>query len=188
MPILYYLIFSHFVADYLLQPNWLARFKKGSFWGVLIHILLVWLTMGIVLIPYLYAVEIWYAIFAITLVHLGVDYGKLQMKERYPKKDARWFYFIDQLLHIGFIVFIGLHAVNGIDPQALPEAVAKWYANAPLAIYAIGLILVTYTYDVTQYVVKDQKHHLDYERDYYGMIFRGSIWSVLFVVGMIVAK
>ena len=68
MSILFYLFLSHFLADYLFQPAWLARLKQQSFFGVLIHGFFIWFTMVVVLIPYLYSAATWYGITTIALL------------------------------------------------------------------------------------------------------------------------
>lgn len=186
MPLPYYLILSHFIGDYLLQPHWLIRIKNKSPWGIVIHGIFIGLTMLVILIPYLYSPEIWYAIAAISILHIVIDYGKIEMRRQCPKMNVPVMYLIDQGLHLGVIFLIGFNGVAGIMPQTLPEPLMSWYRNPWLIHYVLMLVVVTYPYDVTRYVFRQTP--LPYQRDYYGMILRGSLVSFVFLFGFILTR
>ncbi|MBI5412018.1 DUF3307 domain-containing protein [Candidatus Peregrinibacteria bacterium] len=188
MYILLYLFLSHFLADYLFQPNWLARFKKRAFAGTLVHGLIVGFVMMVVLIPYLYSPAVRYGIAAITLMHVVIDYGKVKIAKAHPKTDGRVLYILDQILHLALIVLIGIVAIGPIAPQSIPQAVAQWYSNAWFLAYLLALVIGTYFYDVTRYIFSRHAGQLDYKRDYYGMALRATIVTLGFLLAWIVVR
>jgi len=138
------LVFAHAVADFLLQPGWMARGKRAP-GPLLLHTAIVagssWLALGLPLHP---------AIFVLTLLHLATDLLKV-----WALGDRLGGFLADQALHLATILGLalwlpGLYALGlWANPPAplpagtladLPEAML-WGAGAILATVAGGHVV-----------------------------------------------
>lgn len=134
----YLFLFAHLVADFMLQPLWLVRRKKG--WdGLCIHVGLVLLCM-LALIPLDPAVaQLWPTMLAISAVHLGADRWKVRYADRLMRPPLVPF-LLDQVIHVVTLIVAlslslpaeqvwSLHA----SPLALPAVYAISYLVAAFA-------------------------------------------------------
>lgn len=141
-----HLIFSHMLADYVLQTDWLAA-RKGQFFprevaswdGLLLHGLVVWL-MSLAVLPG-YLGTLWPYVTVIALVHTFQDGVKAWAT---PRLQVHSFipYALDQMLHLSLIlVFQGVWAgrVNPPPPTA----------ETDLMILGASLVAVTRLYEVS---------------------------------------
>ncbi len=141
-----HLVFSHLIADYLLQTNWLAE-RKGRFdlrsirsWdGLLLHGGMVWLVSLAVLPEYIGI--LWPHITLFALVHTLQDAAKPAVS---PRLSTIPFvtYMGDQALHMALI--LGFQALVGgmISPPPDPQVSRLMWAGAVL-------IAVTRFYEVS---------------------------------------
>ena len=141
-----HLVFSHLVADYLLQTNWLAErkarfdFRKPRTWdGLLLHISMVWLVSLAVLPDYI--ALIWPQITLLALVHMSQDAFKSWTTLKLPIPPALG-YFVDQALHLLAIVIFQLAVGQFLVPA--PDAL-----QIRLLVGGITLILLTRFYEVS---------------------------------------
>lgn len=141
-----HLVFSHLVADYLLQTNWLAerkaRFDIRDFrsWdGLLLHITMVWLVSLAVLPDYIGL--IWPQITLLALVHMSQDAVKSWTTIKLPIPPALG-YFADQALHLVAIVIFQILVGQHLTP---PPGVLQ----IRLLVGGISLILITRFYEVS---------------------------------------
>jgi len=141
-----HLIFSHLLADYILQTNWLAA-RKGQFiareihsWdGLALHGLMVWL-MSLAVLPRQIA-ALWPYITILALIHTFQDGLKVWISSRlhiHPFIP----YLVDQLLHLITILIFQAAVVNYIIPRPGPDE--SW-------VMALGasLIAITRFYEVS---------------------------------------
>ena len=141
-----HLVFSHLVADYLLQTNWLAE-RKAHFdlhnprsWnGLLLHITMVWLVSLAVLPDYM--ALIWPQITILALVHMSQDAVKSWTTIKLPISPALG-YFVDQALHLVAIVIFQLAVGQFLVPAPDPLQIR-------LLTGGITLILITRFYEVS---------------------------------------
>lgn len=91
---------SHIIADFLLQPKWLASWKEKHFSGVLLHALIHALVMSVLLLPN--QPRIFVMIFFIAAFHAVID----QLKISYQKKQTSFApaFFLDQIAHFAIII------------------------------------------------------------------------------------
>jgi hypothetical protein len=102
MIILVKLILAHLLGDFLLQPDsWVdaKEERKLSAWQLYVHVLI---HFGLVMIL-INDLTFWKWAFLIAVTHFIIDTAKLFMQK---KKTKRRYFFIDQLLHILFILLI----------------------------------------------------------------------------------
>lgn len=98
------LFLAHLAADFLLQPNWLVRWKEKNVFGVISHAAVHTVTMTVFLLPF--RPEIFVMILAIALLHGGID----QLKIAATKKKHRSLGLfekalaLDQLAHLLILI------------------------------------------------------------------------------------
>lgn len=175
MEILLLLYLAHFVGDYPLQSNWVYLQKIRSIQGGLWHILDLFVAYLLCLSPFLYIKEIWFAIGIILLIHFFQDVVKVQFnKELDHERES---YFVDQFLHIFFSTLIYFWVLAPLG-HLTPLFGAEIFLNPTNIIYAIGLVLVTYFVDVTQYVIYSTQ--AAFKRNYGYLIKSALIYSTIF--------
>ncbi|NTW97484.1 MAG: DUF3307 domain-containing protein, partial [Oscillochloris sp.] len=141
----YLFLLAHLVADFMLQPLWLVRRKRG--WdGLLIHVGIVLLCM-LALIPLEpTARALWPTMLAISVVHLAADRWKVRYADRLLRPPFVAFV-LDQVIHAATLIVAlslvlpteqvwSLHA----SPLAQPAIYAACYLVAAFAA-PIGLIV-----------------------------------------------
>ena len=100
--ILIKILFAHLIGDFFLQPtSWVKdkeakKLKSGKLYlHICIHIFLIFAVF--------FSFDVWRMAIVIGVVHFAIDVLKLYLQ---TKKNARWLFFIDQLLHVVAIVLI----------------------------------------------------------------------------------
>lgn len=131
-------VFSHMLADYTLQTNWLAVRKAKTWNGLFIHGFVVFLFTSL-LIPRDIGV-VWPIIVAISIVHTIQDTAKVRLTP-YLKVHPVYSYFADQFLHLLLIFLVQPLFVGQITIPSLQESLF-------MAVGA-GFIAVTRAYDVS---------------------------------------
>ena len=100
-----YLIISHLISDFILQPKRLVQWKIKSMLGILVHVLIVGLVSIIVLYPYINYYQFWIVILLIGIVHFFTDQAKINIE---LKRDASDIPFIaDQGIHFLSLILAG---------------------------------------------------------------------------------
>jgi hypothetical protein len=144
------LFFSHLVADYPLQPDWMAR-NKGKL-GVLILHASVHLAVLLIL-----AGEarwlLWPYLLILSVAHFWIDFGKLAL-QRYRPDWVIKLYATDQSLHLISIALIAYLIEQRFTGLLLPGATSFF-------IYASGYLLVTYVWYISERVMvsSDSEYH-----------------------------
>lgn len=131
MIILVKLILAHLLGDFLLQPDsWVdAKEEKKLFaWQLYVHALIHFALIMVLV----YDITFWKWALLLAVFHLIIDVAKLFMQK---KKTKRTYFFVDQLLHLLFILVIWV-LYNKIP--IVPEGQTGQYYIALLAfLYAI---------------------------------------------------
>lgn len=126
------LIFAHLLGDYLLQFNFLARWKARSLWGVVAH-------GGIVTLMTLACASLvdpawWRYAALIGITHTGIDVVRARLIHA---KNTTWdliYFLFDQVIHIGIII---------LTVTLRPVTAAGGHAVAPKVLaLAIGYLLL----------------------------------------------
>jgi hypothetical protein len=112
----WYLLLAHFIADYPLQPNWMARNKRKPhvmFGHISIHFLVMLLLAGEA------RRAVWPFLLALAMTHLVIDIGKETVHWLRPA----WVigpYVIDQLFHYLTIFLTGAWIAGQAGQVELP--------------------------------------------------------------------
>lgn len=97
MHLLTTLLLAHLFADFPLQSNSLARLKKSSIRGVLIHVLIY---MGATALLLQQPLRYWPLVLGLGLAHFVIDAGKII----FQSQRAILSFIVDQLLHVTTVV------------------------------------------------------------------------------------
>lgn len=171
------LIFAHLLGDYLLQFNFLARWKARSLWGVVAHGGMVTLTTlacaGLVDPGW------WRYAALIGVTHTLVDVVRARLIHTTNTTWDLIYYLFDQAIHIGIIILtVTLH----------PAAVAGGRAVAPKVLaFAIGYaLLLQPAWVLLRFIVRgvwgpEAAPHLGVGEKYAPMIERVLIASLVLV-------
>jgi uncharacterized protein DUF3307 len=170
----YSLILSHFLGDFPLQSNWMAR-RKTNFWVLFLHMSIHFILM-VVLVGNIRLV-IWPHLLLLALVHMGQDRLKLSLSKQWPAQRVTLF-IIDQLLHY-FFIWVLVMWIQTIAPNLVNAQNQSW------VIIAIAFTVATYTW----YVVEQVIFHADSEYMNYiektkipRMLARGGLVSLFFIL------
>jgi len=109
------LLFGHFLADFTLQTNFLAEWKRHSFRGLLVHVAIhpicylaltlplvnhTWLALGSV------KLNGWMIILILTVLHFAEDWFRITMVNKNYLPDNTFFYLWDQIVHILVLILL----------------------------------------------------------------------------------
>ena len=136
------LLFAHFLGDFLLQTDWIAR-KKGNFWVLGLHVAIVFALMFL-LVGDVRAL-IWPYLLFIAVTHLVQDRGKILLTQ-WNQRARVAFFFLDQLLHI--VIILGVLAWFNMQHGPLPASDKPYWA-----IIGLVLLLVTNVWFITERVI-----------------------------------
>jgi hypothetical protein len=107
MALLWRLLLAHLIADFPLQTDSVFAVKKGRGWGVFLHGTIFGLVAILLAKPFLKMEAVWGGLFILWLSHIAIDKGKLILVGG-GRNDHLAYFLLDQALHIGSVVLIGL--------------------------------------------------------------------------------
>lgn len=93
------LFIAHLVADFLLQPKWLAEWKEKKNAGIAVHAAIHGVVMALFILPNTLNAAL--AILGITLLHGIVD--SLKIKYQTKMKEPDFPFMLDQIIHWGVL-------------------------------------------------------------------------------------
>jgi hypothetical protein len=138
----WHLLLAHFLADFPLQPNWMAR-QKVRPWVLLLHVLTHFAVMLAVVFPA--SVTWWLYLLLIGALHFAIDAVKNWFTVHRPQW-VTWPYLIDQAAHCLSIFLVNRWAAG----QVLGSSP---YLNTHQAVAGVGFVLVTFVFLITERVI-----------------------------------
>jgi hypothetical protein len=169
------LLLAHLLGDYPLQSEWLIE-NKRRFWGLSLHIAIHLAVM--VLVVGVASIEAWPKLLVLALFHFILDLTKSRLFSRWPKMEALQ-YVVDQILHILAIFLVAGWIESDLDPTLLP-------VNNLWPIYAIGYLLVTYVWYISErlFTARDDKYQEELEQHFWSrMVTRGLLLTFFLFAG-----
>ena len=165
MDIFWRLLFGHLLADFTFQTNFINRWKRTHFAGLLVHCLIHPICYSILTWPFLGEYWIdnplirltgWSCLLIVFLIHLLEDWWRVYTIFRYGMPDNTIFFLWDQIIHYSVIfAVVPLALTNEAATGLIPE---KWPVLGCL------FVLITHGCTVTVYFL---------EKDLYGVEFPG---------------
>ena len=183
MNIFWRLVLGHFLADFTLQFDVVARLKRKNFWGMLLHCLthyaasvaLTWPYMGDVWVTvWGLPVSGWWAQFLMFATHLAIDETRLYSM-RVGYRDNTLSFLVDQALHI-YVLFM----ITPVFQQRTLQQGGKW-----VMIAAMFVLVTHFTTVLIYFVEKDLygKAFPCFDEKYFLMFERLVLWAFFFVPG-----
>jgi hypothetical protein len=178
MEIFFRLIFGHFLADFTFQTNYIARWKRNSFAGLLVHvaihptcyILLTWKFLPMTWVS-IGGMDLtgWAVVPILTILHFLEDWFRVRMVNKgWP--DNTLFYLWDQVCHIILLwVFC---------PKLSQPLVSLWPILGTL------LVIVTHFATVTVWFIEKDiygRQYPDTEEKYILILQRLAVWMAFFM-------
>lgn len=108
--LLVWMLFAHWVADFICQSDWMAQNKSKAFWPLYLHCV----TYAIIMAAFFWSAEIdlWKTIHFYNLMvfsHLVVDYFTSRWNRYlWEKKEVHWFFVfvgLDQFIHFWVLIY-----------------------------------------------------------------------------------
>jgi hypothetical protein len=165
---LWALLLAHFLGDFPLQPDWMVR-RKTNFWILLSHVSIHFLLM--LLLVGQSRTQYWPYLLLIALIHMGQDWLKIFLTNRWPVQRV-FLFFSDQLLHL-FFIYIVVARIENLYPNGLTTQRPTW------VLIAIAYLAATYTWYICERVI----HHTN--ADHLKIIEETKIARMLVRSGMV---
>lgn len=110
--ILSYLILTHLLGDFVLQPSKLVHWKMRSYKGTLVHSLIHFFIGIVLLLPFIFNGYAWLIaiVFTISLIHFFIDQAKISYSLKHDEKVRP--FIIDQMLHLLTIMLVNFFLGN----------------------------------------------------------------------------
>lgn len=177
--ILIYLLLGHLVADFILQPFELIKWKAESWKGIAVHSLIHFLTYFAVLFLYISNLKIVLVLLLLTIAHFLIDCLKIEKEKR--SKSFIGFYLFDQLLHL--ITLTG--AAYALNDQTISISSNTFFTGIYSSFYlGLGLVLfvlVTFVAEITKYqFLRAKNKNAIFKPDYKAMFKRFLYVSILY--------
>ena len=165
MAIFWRLMFGHLLADFTFQTNFINRWKRINFIGLLVHCLMHPVFYIVLCWPYLnenwvenklFHLNGWACLFVIFVTHFLEDWWRVYTIRRYGMPDNTFFFIWDQVIHYSVIFAVAPMAIaNATSLGFFPE---KWPALGCL------FVLITHGCTVVIYFL---------EKDFHGAAYPG---------------
>src|SRR3989339_1553959 len=126
MQIFWRLVLAHLLADFTLQTNFIAAWKRKNVWGVLAHSMVFFLCATALCFDYLadtwiqfnshIVIQGWMAILLLTMFHFLEDEWRVWTIQRWSSPDSFLFFIWDQFIHY-VLIFVASPQQNGFYPE-----------------------------------------------------------------------
>lgn len=184
-----HLIIAHLLGDFVFQSNDLILKKYKSWVGTFQHVCIIGVFTILSLFPYWQHRETWLVIGTIFGVHFAQDCLKIAYDIRYNQKKSTLPFFADQIFHVT-LIFLLSPLLKDLPALSMPAWLEGLYFSKVAAIYIMGAILFSYTYDITlyQFIRQRAKKPLEFNANIPGMLRRIAIFSVLYAAALILGS
>lgn len=178
-----YFFIGHLIGDFLFQTSQLVRWKHQSRFGILFHVILVFIATVFVFIPYLQSSWTWGALFLNAGIHYFIDKTKVDHDHRHKPMNPLPAFWLDQAAHILTFSLILLF-LPPIQPTYFTETWwFEYYSQINLLLYIAGFLFFSYFLDILYFMnrLKEGKREA-YTRSYYSMIVHTFVFALLFTL------
>lgn len=185
-----YLILAHLIADFMLQPIKLVRWKSESVKGIISHSAIHVIVTLILISPYL-NVETGAIVLLLGIVHGFIDRTKIDISLK-SDKFVRYFV-LDQVVHFITIIIAGLAISSIVSGQMLYNFMPAIYGDYMFVMFLILGVFLSYTMEIYNHTVLMQHQAFGEAKFHYGnMILRISALAIVYamfaIVGFIINK
>ncbi len=184
MEIFWRLCFSHLLADFTLQTNWINSMKRKSYLGVIIHVFIHIITTFLILLPYINVV--WFNFFGlklkgyqmiliISLTHFVIDQLRVYVINNKIYPDNTISFLADQALHFYFIFFFSPFG------NVLPD-----FSGEKVIMVLTFLVIVSHTTTIFIYYIERDLNNIpfpSFDQKYFMIFERIIIWAFFLLKG-----
>lgn len=171
-----YLLLAHLIADFLLQPEALVRWKHEKWQGIGLHCLVHFGISLLLLSPYLPSMNVLIVLVLVAMAHFLIDWIKVYFENRLNRYIVP--FIVDQTIHVTVLI-LAAYMLRG-DLLMLQFQPFLWlYSNPSVVVGLCLLILVTFAYELAVFQV-GRKENSKYAPHYRRMAARLVIWGVLY--------
>lgn len=186
MLIFWRLLFGHLLADFTFQTNFINKWKRSSFWGMLVHCATHPILYAALTWPYLGEVWVragsvgvpgWACVLLVFFIHFVEDEWRVFSIFKYDAPDNTLFFLWDQVIHYAVIFAVIPVGLQNPDASLLPEA---WPVLGCL------FVLVTHACTVFVYFVEKDLYGRvfpDLQEKYLAMVERVVLWLIFLLPG-----
>ena len=174
-----YLIISHLVSDFLLQPAGLIKWKMSSFKGTVFHVFVFEFISLIILFPYLYKWETWVIVGLIGIVHFFTDQAKINIELKKDPSDVP--FIADQGIHYLSLI-LGGHFLDTLNIHVC----YKWFDTCLEKNLIMWIILMAIIYLI--YCVKIALIHKTKQKIFQKIIVFTLVYLIYFGTVIVVFK
>jgi hypothetical protein len=192
MPMIY-LIFGHLIADFLLQPYQLVRWKRKEWQGMLFHSVVHLLINLVILWPFMPNVTVIWGVLTLCAAHFLVDTIKVQIEIK--GRRYRTYFLMDQLAHLLIIMFVGVFIGDvGFSSGYIEEygVIASFLAGVYQNTYIIfGLSIIIFsTYAIEIFAFQGVREReiakvSSFRLNYRAMLKRGIVFTAIYAIFII---
>lgn len=186
MIIFFYLTFGHFLADFVLQPTDMVRWKSHDRRGTAIHSLVHFL-MYLAVLPMLCFEnpQVALVFLGLAISHFFIDNLKIH-HEKHGKRFVRYF-IADQMAHLGLIGLASVWITSFRDLVAPASGFAGYmYGHVEVPIGLTLLILVTSVVEIFKYQsLREKKAGARFHPNYRQMAYRGAVFTLIYSIFLI---
>jgi hypothetical protein len=186
-----YLLFAHLIADFVLQPKALVKWKFKSWKGTGFHALVHFFVGFLLLFPYLPSWKVLGVILAVSGAHFLIDTVKIH-KETHGRNFLLYF-LVDQAAHVATILAGGCFLAD-VAPQLGTDSIGlgtdslagRLYENIYIVAGLSLLVFVTYTIEIIVFQVKRHIGKADsFRPNYRRMVRRAILFTALYAAFMV---
>lgn len=185
--ILPYLILSHLLGDFVLQPSWMVKWKMRNIWGVIVHVLVHFILMVLILLPFMIngEIEIIYPIIIVAIIHFIIDRSKISYDLKHDSKVKP--FVIDQLLHIFTIIFATV-LFSDISPNFPHNNFYKIYLNPNVLYFIAILIFITEVIEIYKFQLEREKNSkAKLKLNSKNISIRVAVFTILYLIFMLLS-
>ncbi|KKQ70634.1 MAG: hypothetical protein UT33_C0014G0003 [Candidatus Peregrinibacteria bacterium GW2011_GWC2_39_14] len=188
--VILYLILAHLIADFMLQPSKLVKWKSESVKGVIVHAGIHVVVTLILILPYLNLATVG-IVLLLGAVHAFIDRTKIDISLK-SDKFVRYF-ILDQLVHFVTIILAGLAISSLKSGEIMYNFIPSIYSDPYFVIFLILGVFLSYTMEIYNYTVLMQHQAFGKAKFHYGnMVLRilalAVVYAIFVVVGFIVNR
>lgn len=156
-------MFGHLLADFTFQTNFINRWKRTSFAGLLVHCLMHPAFYIVLCWPYLsqnwidnsfFHLNGWSCIAVVFVTHLLEDWWRVYTIFRYGMPDNTLFFAWDQVIHYSVIF--------AVAPMAASSAATAGFFPEKWPVLGCLFVLVTHACTVMVYFVEKDLHGAEF--------------------------
>ncbi len=186
MAIFWRLVLAHFIADFTLQTNKVAEWKRHSRWGMFVHVMTHPIVSVALTWPYLswpwvqtrwFHLDGWVCIVLLALLHWLQDEWRVWSIQETGSPDSTGFFLWDQVVHLALIL-----AFSPIIPTAKPDTWVLPILAVVLLTHFISVLVFFLENDLVgaSHVLDERKYRYIAERLFGASLFLlPGIWFLL---------